>query len=534
MADWYVRPDASHGGTNSGTSYVNAWQGWSAISWGSLVAGDTLYVCGSHLLTVAIAVGSHGGSSSGRVVIRGDYAPDPGSMTVTAAGGVFLSNTRAWTEIRSLTITNKTSNCLFISSSATNCNYIGNIFIGTGTSSPVSLNAGNGQGHQDLLFDGNTFTGVATNASTGMLSWFVSGGGATTSSLTRITISNNTFTNCSVGRSVVHFRIQNDSNAACAMNDIVITGNTWTNCRGLHCEILGGFDTFGTCAGIKVLNNTMSDGTYSSLSNVLGGGFSIWGFKHSLTSGFGPNTVSGNTVQRLVGPGGGFDMFFGSYLIYGNTVDTVSTETIDGNGILFDYGCQRSEAYRNTLTNINGKAGQGNSGCAVMILDSTTCHVYANTAVNCLKGVFFGNQVGHSTGQSATIENNTFINCQEYGVYSITSADKVNTVVRNNVFTCTSGTAPSVFNQGSAWQGESYNCFANFAAASGHSLAASSITPANQAALSLDANHRPASTSPVVSVGTPVALLTDKGNGAYWAPPAMGAYEAKRSRSART
>lgn len=27
MATWYVRPGSSHGGTNAGTSYANAWQG---------------------------------------------------------------------------------------------------------------------------------------------------------------------------------------------------------------------------------------------------------------------------------------------------------------------------------------------------------------------------------------------------------------------------------------------------------------------------------------------------------------------------
>ena len=42
-ANWYVRPS---GGSGTGTSWTAAWNGFSAINWGSVACGDTIWVAG--------------------------------------------------------------------------------------------------------------------------------------------------------------------------------------------------------------------------------------------------------------------------------------------------------------------------------------------------------------------------------------------------------------------------------------------------------------------------------------------------------
>ena len=49
MSDWYVRPSGGTYGDEDGTSYANAWDGFSNITWGvgGVVVGDTLYLDGT-------------------------------------------------------------------------------------------------------------------------------------------------------------------------------------------------------------------------------------------------------------------------------------------------------------------------------------------------------------------------------------------------------------------------------------------------------------------------------------------------------
>jgi hypothetical protein len=77
--NWYVRPS---GGSGSGTSWTAAWNGFSGINWGSVSAGDTIWVAGGsygHLTP-----GKGGTSDANRITIA--RARSDSSQCTSAAG----------------------------------------------------------------------------------------------------------------------------------------------------------------------------------------------------------------------------------------------------------------------------------------------------------------------------------------------------------------------------------------------------------------------------------------------------------------
>jgi len=74
---WFVRPSGSSYGSGNGTSFANAWSGFSNIVWGAggITAGDILYVCGTHSETLVVELS---GSAGNMISIRGDYTGNPG------------------------------------------------------------------------------------------------------------------------------------------------------------------------------------------------------------------------------------------------------------------------------------------------------------------------------------------------------------------------------------------------------------------------------------------------------------------------
>lgn len=78
----FVRPTGTTYGTGDGTSYANAWSGFSAINWGALNAWDTLYVCGNHSETLNVGASNF--------YLRGDYTTDMAVINVASSSDVCI------------------------------------------------------------------------------------------------------------------------------------------------------------------------------------------------------------------------------------------------------------------------------------------------------------------------------------------------------------------------------------------------------------------------------------------------------------
>lgn len=515
MATWYVRPNTGHNTTRNGTSYTTAWGGWSEIVWGvsGVNAGDILYVCGRHEYSSGISVGAHTGGSGTETTISGELPNDPGSLIFS--GGAFLTNARSYTNIVGVTFQGGTSVCVYqFSGTITGNSYLRNTFIG---GNGVCLSLDGTTTHVSTTIANNSFTSLLYNGTAGSaINWFV--GAAGNAQITDMVIQNNQFIKCQgTGnhRAVVHFRIQSDSNVASKMTRITLDANIWKNCTGVAGEFGSGFLTYGHSEGLRVTNNYIENNQESP--NKIGGGFSLWGFGNTIT--WGPNQISNNVLKDIYGPAGGFNVFYGTYYLYDNVVNGSFSSTIDGNGILFDYGTQNSKAYRNTLLNIQGRPEAVNSGVGIMILDSTGALAYGNYIDTCKIGIFVGDKAG---GQSCTIQNNTFLNCSHYGVYMLSTADQTTCTVRNNIFT---GLGNSVTNLGSAWSLENYNCFYTLSAPSGHTFGANTVTTSP--------NLRYGAPTSSTPDGTTVGYLSDWEKRQYFIPPTIGALQYVSERAVR-
>ncbi len=297
------------------------------------------------------------------------------------------------------------------------------------------------------------------------------------------------------------------------MADIVVSGNTFIACGAIMMMIYGP-DVYGRNTGIKVCNNIIRNQT---LVGIVGGGIVLGGFAQSLTANFGENVVRDNEAYELNGMSGFVNLFYGTYKVFDNYADGIDTPTIDGNGVLFDHGCDGCEAFGNEFRNIRGTRVDGyyEGGFGILVLDATNCKAYGNVIDGCVTGVAFGSK---GPGQSSNIFNNTFRNCSQSGAY-VGAADLTNNLVRNNIFTASRNTIPAVKNSAGTWTGEANNCFHGFGEASKHKLHSTSNTVDPQ----LDGNHRPRSTA-LVRKGTYLGGMDFNGK-RFYNPPNIGAVD---------
>lgn len=492
MATWWVRPDSTHGGANDGTSYEDAWQGWGEIVWGAsgVAGGHTLTVCGAHVYGATIAVGNHGGSSESTIcTITSDYSDDQGSITFD--GSYFLSCGRSFTRL-ALTIQAGDSLCVYHSGALQHLYHEGGSYTGGGGNSLVNFDPATAKSYADVLFDNMRFSGDArlTSSASAAINYLVTATGAV-NTMTRVTITNSAFDSLIVGRAAIHLRRESDTDASSIFTDVVIEGNTFSNVQGLCIEVADGHETLNSSAGLRIRENVARNCTPSPVSDI--GGFIVaWGFGSSAA--LGKPLIEMNEAYTVTGALGMCNLYYGSYIVRDNYANGLYTDSIDGNGVLFDYGCDDCQAYGNRWINLAGKTGATNSGVAIMVLDSTNVSAWSNIAIGCAVGVHIGNA---GAGQSCEISGNSFVGCTVYGIDVLSTADEANAAVKDNVFTTTVG-ARSVRNLGAAWTGEDYNVFDGFIAASGHTLGTHTKTEDPLTT----AEGRPLPGSPLLTGGT--------------------------------
>jgi hypothetical protein len=74
---WYVRPAGATYGAGNGTSYNDAWSGFSRIGWASVSPGDTIYISGS--FSESLVFGKSG-TAGNLIMVRGDLANAPAGV----------------------------------------------------------------------------------------------------------------------------------------------------------------------------------------------------------------------------------------------------------------------------------------------------------------------------------------------------------------------------------------------------------------------------------------------------------------------
>lgn len=460
MATWYVRPDSSHGGTNAGTSYANAWQGWSAIVAGSLTAGDTIYVCGTFVINGAHLQTQKSGSSGLPITYRGDYAGDPGVFNQSTAHSVVVAHD--YCTFNALTFNqSQTSYILGIQGAGTDYGVVsGNTFNGLADVDQGLIRfiaTTSTQAYTGWIIEDNTFNGSARAG----IEWFPTSA-ASIFSLNKLTIQNNVWDSFLSNNNggCISFRTASVDADKAIMTDIVIENNTFANCEGL-CIRFGDQGATSTptridiWTGVKIRYNTITGQMYCTLPVAgrpgggwqTGGGIAVTGFGPSATAGFGPNEIAYNTMDGLQGITGGINTFTGRYWVHDNTMENIETRSgvVDGNGVLIDYGSHDCLVNNNYVANALGDPGNvhGNSGIAYGTIGAANIVFRANVSRNTRHGLFITDG-SYVVSQPVEATGNSFIGCIYTGVYQNSDYASV-CVLRNNIIT---GTGNSFGTQG--------------------------------------------------------------------------------------
>lgn len=488
MATWHVRPDASHGGTNAGTSYANAWQGWASIAWASLAAGDTLVVHGT--ITQgggSLNVGAHNGSSVAPVTISGASEYALGTFNLI---GAFYYPARNYTTTEDMTIRRSGA--------------LGSVTYTNLAQSPIFRRCDVSGGNNGLTFDAS----VAFQNLTVEDCYIHDIGG----------------TRGTNGRGISHL----PGNASMVLRNYAIRGNRIKRCADLAVRLTietAGYDT-SVFDGVTIEDNVCTENgggiwvrsgyadtttpnvVYSSglsirrnrvANNGVAAGSSVGSTGGITFSGFRVPKCYSNEVANVYVSGAGIQTAKNiDPRIWDNDIDGVRSGSplsayqsglpIDGNGIFFDNLTQGGVALGNRVKNLVS-TGLNNSGTAYSFWDCNGATFMGNVAIDCYRGASYG----RSSEFGNKLLDNTFIRC-EVGVTKIgTDAMAGNITARNNLFVgCPQayniGTNPSI--------DEDYSLIAGATTPyTGISQGANSVLDDNPL---LDASYRPLEGSPLI------------------------------------
>ena len=425
MADWFVREDSTHGGTNAGTSYANAWQGWGAIVWGvsGVKAGDTLYVCGTHARNMT-DTGAHGGTSSLPVTIRGDYSGDPGTILMSSWGRFNVAV--AWTTILNLTVATSVTGDVAIYVTADGVRVTGCTVTG-GLGGIYSA-----QGAITLF----EVTGCTVSGTSDMGIRYM------------LTTESSTSTGINFSDNLVHdtngfgidVRVTGNTSY---INDVKIRNNEVYNTRQSSISfagtMLGSPDIPSIySSGLEIVGNYVHDCGRTAGDSGSHGGLHVTGSGEAL--------ICANRVVACYATGAGIQTLRNrNAVICFNHIEGIRSGTptslyigglpIDGNGIFFDNGTRGGTAFGNYITDLI-TTGYPGSGCGITIWDCTDVTYYGNVVENAACGVFYG----YSTETRNRIYNNTFINCT-LGAYKHGNSIPAGvTEIKNNIlYNCATG-----------------------------------------------------------------------------------------------
>jgi hypothetical protein len=444
-----------------------------------------LYVCGFHVYGAVTALGAHGGTdATHKLNVRGDYPASQGAIALTA-GLFYFSVNRSWTNFTNITFNSGDNRCIGFAGVVVGVTFTSVTFNGTGLPCVefLSTTAWN--------FTTTAFYYCTFNRGGG-------GGGAAIHWAPPVTSANfiagliiafNTFIDCNATRGVLDFHAAGLAggtapDGATKISDLDIHDNTFTNCAAVMIEAYGP-EIYGRNTGLRIYKNKIYGQRLGSTG--LGGGFSLGGFGNSLTADFGPNLIYGNEAYGLVGPTGFCNPMYGSYIIFNNYADDISTTTIDGCGILFDYGADGCIAFGNEFHRITGTGiADYTSGAGIGIIRSATnIHAFGNIIDGCVMGIWYANQI---SGTNSNTHNNHLLNCSLAGINgNATTFGTDSHLFRNNHLSTHKDTVPPVRYLSGAWMGEGKNRFVGFNAAGTQAIHATSdtIDPV------LDADYRP-------------------------------------------
>jgi hypothetical protein len=499
--NWYVRPSGGSYGDEDGTSYDNAWDGFSHITWGSggVLAGDTLYVDGTHYdayLSVHVS-----GTAANYVNITSyntsNLAEFNGGKEITAwdghSGNVYYVHI---TEKPCIVYNDDTEMVLLKSSDAT-CSdgdyyydtSTGNLYVKNGADYTIYYNT-----RHQLLYIGN---------------------------YEYIKISNLKFKN---GNAAIYY-----ASDTADINNLLIDNCTIdTFLYGIYCRVGGG----NTSSNHAVTNSTLVDCCQGM----------IFGSRTSNTEVTENLTITGNSVLYVGGVNNGQDDFLdASY--YSADKEGMGLQNIDTGYVLNNTlsGCSDTAAGivswhhanadtdtliigNNTVSNFGGQGVSigGSSGGSGYHRD---IKVYENIILNCEDGI----RLSQTSDSYNYVVNNVFSGCN----YSIRPYDNFdNFLVKNNisinpdthhVYVKTAiNTSEIDYNDYYPDSSAAFNnagttyTFADWKTATSQDAHSITSDP------SLDSSYRLQEGSPCIDAGTTVSGVTD---GYYGSAPDIGAYE---------